>query len=152
MPFSFRYSHSIIKPEQYWESSKIYGKDNLWAEFWIIDTKLSSGKHFAGWIGQTVFTKWFPPKQNNSKSFAKNISKIDFLQSPLRPPGYVFQFNIIKRLSMCYVVMDFHIYVQYCAKDLTSIQNIGLLNNCYLGKSKTELWQFRTGLSAAPRL
>ena len=48
VPFSFRYSNSIIKPEQYWESSKMYGKDNLWAEFWIIDTKLSSGKHLAG--------------------------------------------------------------------------------------------------------
>ena len=46
VPSSFRYSYSIIKPEQYWKSSKMYGKDNLWAEFWIIDTKLSSGNHF----------------------------------------------------------------------------------------------------------
>ena len=46
VPSSFRYSYSIIKPEQYWKSSKMYGKDNLWAEFWIIDTKLSSGNRF----------------------------------------------------------------------------------------------------------
>ena len=54
VPFSFRYS--VIKPEQYWENSKMYGKDNLWAEFWIIDTKLSSGKHFAG-FQKTIIVK-----------------------------------------------------------------------------------------------
>ena len=48
----------------------MYGKDNLWAEFWIIDTKLSSGKHFAG------FEKIIIVKIINVKKVVKQSLKI----------------------------------------------------------------------------